>query len=354
MSRVDVVVPCYNYARYLECCVESVLSQSGVDVRVLIIDDSSPDETPRVGQRLAALDPRVEYRRHDINRGHIATYNEGLLEWASAEYCLLLSADDALAPGSLKRATDLMDANPDIVMAYGMALIVDDGELPGIHPADQGREHRILSGGEFLARCCSYGNPVPTPTAVARTAVQKAIGGYRPFLPHSGDMEMWMRFAAHGSIGVVNSIQAFYRQHGANMGEKAYSQQLSDWREVVQAREEFFAKWGERFPDAGKWMEAGRERICESAFSAACAAFDRGDTEKALICLRYAEEIYPPLRGSNKWLRLQAKLVMGNSFWRKIRPGLDFMRRKFKTGEYAANYRMDPPQKLNGWWPGVR
>src|SRR2546421_3333475 len=85
LSQVDIVVPCYNYGRFLEQCVSSALCQEGVDVRVLVIDDASSDNTPQVGQRLAARDQRVEFRRRDVNQGHIATYNEGLLGWASAE-----------------------------------------------------------------------------------------------------------------------------------------------------------------------------------------------------------------------------------------------------------------------------
>ena len=102
--RVDVVIPCYNYARFLEDCVGSVLSQEGVDVRALIIDDRSGDDTFEVGTNLIRRDSRVLFRRHSQNRGHIATYNEGLLEWVEAEYALLLSADDMLAPGALRRA----------------------------------------------------------------------------------------------------------------------------------------------------------------------------------------------------------------------------------------------------------
>ena len=48
MSSVDIVVPCYNYAHYLEFCVHSVLEQRDVDVRVLIVDDASPDNTAQV------------------------------------------------------------------------------------------------------------------------------------------------------------------------------------------------------------------------------------------------------------------------------------------------------------------
>src|SRR5690606_779741 len=122
MSSVDVVVPCYNYAHFLPRCVGSILDQEGVDVRMLIIDDASPDDTPAVAQALAAQDSRVEYRRHATNLGHIATYNEGLLGWAQAKYSLLLSADDALAPGALARAAAVMDRDETIGMTYGMAL----------------------------------------------------------------------------------------------------------------------------------------------------------------------------------------------------------------------------------------
>src|SRR5436190_991816 len=103
MASVDVFVPCYNYARFLRECVGSVLAQEGVDVRVLILDDSSTDDSEQVGRALAAEDPRIEYRRHEKNRGHIATYNEGV-EWIAGDYAMLLSADDMLAPGALARA----------------------------------------------------------------------------------------------------------------------------------------------------------------------------------------------------------------------------------------------------------
>ena len=117
MSRVDVIVPCYNYGDMLEGCVRSVLSQEHVHVHVLIMDDASTDSTETVGRRLAAIDPRVEYRRHAVNRGHIATYNEALAD-ISGDYCVILSADDLLTPGSLSRAVRFMDMHPSVGLAF--------------------------------------------------------------------------------------------------------------------------------------------------------------------------------------------------------------------------------------------
>src|SRR6185295_4629726 len=89
MSSVSVIIPCYNYGRFLRQCLESVLTQEGPEVAVLIIDDASSDESAEVGGALARADGRVEFRRHDKNRGHIATYNEGLA-WARGDYTVLL------------------------------------------------------------------------------------------------------------------------------------------------------------------------------------------------------------------------------------------------------------------------
>src|SRR3954447_20909731 len=121
MSRVDVYVPCYNYGRFLRQCVESVLTQAGVDVRVLILDDCSRDDSEAVGRQLAAEDPRVEYRRHAVNQGHIRTYNEGI-DWLSGDYCLLLSADDMLVPGALARAATVLDRHPEVGLTHGRAV----------------------------------------------------------------------------------------------------------------------------------------------------------------------------------------------------------------------------------------
>ena len=107
MGSVSVVVPCYNYGLFLEDAITSVLDdQEGVDVRVLIIDDASSDDSAEAARKIAARDPRVEVTVHATNKGHIATYNEGLLEWADGDYCVLLSADDRLTPGALRRARD--------------------------------------------------------------------------------------------------------------------------------------------------------------------------------------------------------------------------------------------------------
>jgi glycosyltransferase involved in cell wall biosynthesis len=75
---VTVVIPCFNYGHYLPLALASALDQPGVDVDVIVIDDASTDGSSTVVRELGTADERVRAVVHEHNRGHIATYNEGL------------------------------------------------------------------------------------------------------------------------------------------------------------------------------------------------------------------------------------------------------------------------------------
>lgn len=218
MSRIDVVVPCYNYGRFLSECVSSILDdQPGTDVRVLIIDDASQDDSAQTARKLAAADDRIEVRVHPVNRGHIATYNEGLLDWADGDYCVLISADDMLVPGALRRAADLMDAHPEVGFVYGHAVEFRDGEkLPAART--RCRTQTIWPGRWWLERrFAEASNCIVSPEVVVRTSLQHQLGGYDPELYHTADHELWMRLAAHADVGYIGADQAFHRWHDNNM-----------------------------------------------------------------------------------------------------------------------------------------
>jgi hypothetical protein len=215
MSRVEVAVICYNYGRFLRQCVESVLTQSHRDCRVRIIDDASTDNTPEKCAELAAEDGRVEVLRHSVNRGHIATYNEAIA-LAEGEYLLLLSADDYLLPGAIERAADLLDRYPQVGMLHGGWLVEWNGRRQSMLPGAAGVVTGLLEPAAFIADLARQ-NLVSTATAVVRTVVQKSLGGYLPELPHTADLEMWLRFALRSRVAYIDAEQAVYRRHEGNM-----------------------------------------------------------------------------------------------------------------------------------------
>ncbi len=317
MTKIDVIVPCYGYGRLLAECVGSVLDQSERDVRVLIIDDASPDETAEVAAELAGADDRVTWFRHQTNRGHIYTYNEGL-EWASADYTMLLSADDWILPGALSRAANLLDALPNIGFAYGPYFEWYEGNLRPEEPAPPSGWN-ILSGTEFI-RLNRSGNPVGTCTALVRTALQKRIGGYRHELPHAGDMEMWMRFAAHGPVGRVNAHQGVYRRHSRNMSEIYYQNMLVDVRQRKLVLDVLFDHYGKDMENSDDLRTYLYQGLADSAVCLASHAFNRADLKQFDDIMKFAARLDPAVRRSRTWRIQTIKRLIGPQVWSMLRP----------------------------------
>jgi glycosyltransferase involved in cell wall biosynthesis len=296
MARVDIVVPCYRYGCFLPQCIGSILGQSMPDFRVLIIDDASPDDSAAVAQHLARSDPRVQVRVHANNRGHIATYNEGI-DWATAPYFLSLSADDFLAPGALRRAAALMDARPDVVLTYGAAIDFLNGDP--VPPLDESYDPpwSVRPGRDFVRETCdTIRNNVPTPTAIVRTDVQKRIGGYLPELYHSGDMEMWLRFAAHGAVACTPAVQAFYRLHGNNMSTGIYRRVTEDYIQRKGAFDAFFDGAGAGVENAATLRRLAERRLGDAAFWTGVAQALRGNRAVGRELRAFAAVLNPDTR----------------------------------------------------------
>lgn len=266
MPAIDVLVPCYNYGRFLPEAVHSILSQDVDGLRVMVIDDASTDGSAAVARRLAAEDSRVTVRIHEANRGHIATYNEGIAA-AAGDYFLLLSADDLLVPGALARAVALMEAEPGVAMTHGHELTlppgIDADDLP--RAADQAAEWLIASGDAMIEVLCGLArNIVGTGTAVVRTSAQKRAGPYRADLPHAGDLEMWLRIARQGDVAVTRTAQAIRRMHGSNMSVGYTTVATRDVHQRRDAFDSFFATAAADHPDRVRLRRLARTRLAES------------------------------------------------------------------------------------------
>lgn len=327
MSSVDVIVPCYRYGQFLRECVVSVLMQSIQNVRVLIINDDSPDNTAEIAAELLKEDSRISYIQHPTNKGHIYTYNEGI-DWASADYLLLLSADDYLLPEALKRAVTLMDKRPRVGFVFGNSIVVNEqGKKNLTKSLECENGERILTGQEFIT-LSGPRNIVSTPTAVVRTELQKRVGGYRTELPHSGDMELWLRLAAHASVGFVEAPQAVYRRHAGNMSlSYAARYYLPDVEQKKAALDCFFETCTDVLPNPVRLRNRLLYLLALDAVGRANAAFNDGDLMLAEHIASFAVHTSPLVRRSRCWAKFAIKRKMGMKAWQAVRPAADRVRR---------------------------
>jgi hypothetical protein len=324
-----VVVPCYNYGHFLPRTLESVFAQPGVDVDVIVIDDCSPDGSGEVVKRLAAADPRITAIVHEQNKGHIATYNEGLAQ-ATGDYCMLLSADDALPPGALTRATALMEAEPSVGLVYGHPQTFSE-EPPADLPTKVSG-WTVWDGHEWLARRCRDGdNCIMNPEVVMRTSVQHAIGGYDPELPHSGDLEMWLRAAAYADIGRVNgAVQGLYRVHDNSMQRTVFAGHVNDLEGRLEAFRAVLVGEGARVADGEALFATAQHALAKAALEYARLAYEHGraDQEPVAEYLAFAERIWPQARESREWRTVQRRAAVGAE---RIERGLIWKGRRLAT-----------------------
>jgi len=313
VSRVDVVIPCYNYGRFLTECVTSTLQdQRGTDIRVLIIDDASEDDSAEIAHKLAAADSRVEVVVHRTNRGHIATFNEGLFEWADGDYCVLLSADDKLTAGALGRAVAFMDKHPNVGFVYGHAVPIRPGRL---HPSARTKAwgSTIWPGHAWATRRFQVADGcMSSPEVVVRTSVQHQVGRYDSRLPHTSDVEMWMRLALYADVGYIRADQAYYRLHDSNMSN-AYAAALPSLRERRRAFEVLLEHAGDRLANAAQLSDIVRRQLARQALSAVARAYDSGRTDQVPVeeLIEFAFDCWPAAGRLNSYRGLQLRRRIG-------------------------------------------
>ena len=311
-ATVTVVVPCYNYGKYLPQIVQSVLSQKRVAASIIIVDDASPDGSAEVARALADDDARISVVAHKTNMGHIATYNDGL-ERVETEFVTLVSADDIVAPGALSRATDLMRAYPRVGLVYGLPTEFRGNPKPSWEADGERRNNwTIWPGKEWLLWSCLRGrNFIFSPEVVMRTSVMRQVGPYNKELPHSADFEYWLRTAAGWDIGRINGpTQAYYRVHGKNMHLTTYSTLQVDLEHRLAAFQVLAtAEVARHLPDGGRLLQLAKRGISREALLLAERNLDSGGpADESLEFLEVASAAYPATARTLRGRRLSYRL----------------------------------------------
>ena len=132
---VSIIVPCYNYWKYLPDCLKSIRENDCGDTQTIVVDDASP-EPP------SGMDDNVNIIRNHANLGVAGTINVGIRA-STGEYIMIVSADDMITPESISCRLELFNAKPSLEVIYG-AMIEVHGDMgyddalkikPEIHPS---------------------------------------------------------------------------------------------------------------------------------------------------------------------------------------------------------------------------
>lgn len=190
-GRVSVVIPVYNRAPFVKYAVDSVLMQDYHDVELIVVDDGSTDETPRI---LASYGGAIRLLQQE-NQGVSAARNHGV---AAAGGCFIafLDSDDRWLPGKLSRQAAYMTHHPEVQICQTEEIWIRNGAR--VNPRNR---HRKPSGWIFeqsLALC------LVSPSAVMMTRILwDELGGFDTSLPACEDYDLWLRVSARHPVHLL-------------------------------------------------------------------------------------------------------------------------------------------------------
>jgi glycosyltransferase involved in cell wall biosynthesis len=122
--RVSIGLPVYNGERYLHESLDSLLGQTFEDFELIITDNASTDTTPDICQQYANRDRRVRYVRNPKNLGIVPNFNLAF-ELSSGEYFKWAAHDDVHRPEFVERCVEILDREPDVVLATSRTAFID-------------------------------------------------------------------------------------------------------------------------------------------------------------------------------------------------------------------------------------
>jgi glycosyltransferase involved in cell wall biosynthesis len=211
-AGVTVVIPAYNYARFLPHAIDSALRQTHRPLEILVVDDGSTDHTRAV---VAAYGERVRYL-YQPNAGLSAARNTGIQN-ASHPFIALLDADDQWLPervrsgmaafGRLAEDFGVVACRSHRMDAEGRTLPVNPGLLE-------------LSG-EVTAADILLATRFSPSAAIIRREVFEDCGGFDATLRSSEDRDLWIRAGRRWRLWLQPERLALIRKHGANMSSHA-------------------------------------------------------------------------------------------------------------------------------------
>jgi glycosyltransferase involved in cell wall biosynthesis len=210
--KISVLIPTYNYARYLPEAIESVLVQDFSEFELLISDDCSTDDSVEVIGRYAAKDRRIRFQIQPARLGMVENWNWCLSE-ARGEYIKFVFGDDKLASReTLTKLLGLMRDNPSAALAASARYLIgaksevletrDEFSKPGRH-----------NGTEVICQCLDEDcNLVGEPSA---TLFRKrdAARGFNPRYRQLVDLEFWFHLLAQGDFVYTAEPLCCFRKH---------------------------------------------------------------------------------------------------------------------------------------------
>lgn len=198
MPLISVLIPTYNYGKFIGKCIDSVLKQTYKNFEIIVVDDGSTDNTKDVVSKF----PEVKYYRQE-NKGVSVARNK-LLKAAKGEYIAFIDADDYWAETKLEKQLEYLKEHTDEDIVFSICRNFFDNEKTA-----NDKKAQFLAQTDFLAGI---------PSALIKKEVFDKYGFFKEDMEYGEDSEWLMRVRLHGvKSGRIDEVLYYRRLHGNNI-----------------------------------------------------------------------------------------------------------------------------------------
>jgi glycosyltransferase involved in cell wall biosynthesis len=196
---VSIILPTYNYGRFLPDALESVRKQTYQDWECIVVDDGSTDDTIAVLRTAAANDRRVRYVSQ-ANLGPSAARNRGVAE-SVGDYIQFLDADDVLPPTKLEAQVRMLEEDPSVGIVYSNARYFRESPtdlLPYLVPGPRPSTTLETLSPDPVLRALVHNNIMVIEGPLTRRSSITSVGSLDESLSRMEDWQFWLRCALSG------------------------------------------------------------------------------------------------------------------------------------------------------------
>ena len=213
---IDIVMTAYNAAWSLPDTLASIAAQTVRDIRLIVVDDGSTDETPLILARAAAADPRILVLTQP-NGGIVSALNAGIAH-CTTPFIARHDADDLSDPDRLERQISYLEAHPDCVAVASAARHIDEtghelGTRTRLRHPSKADETMVPAREPYLLH----------PFLMMRADAVRDVGLYRLVL-NAEDSDLYWRLRDLGALHNMDDVLGSYRMHAASISSKSIVQ----------------------------------------------------------------------------------------------------------------------------------
>jgi glycosyltransferase involved in cell wall biosynthesis len=226
VAKVDVVMSVYNVGKYVTDALRSIQTQTVEDIRIIIIDDGSTDDTAELIKKAQESDRRIDYVRQ-ANAGIVAAVGAGM-RLSTAPFVARHDGDDISYPFRFEKQLDYLDKIPNCVAVSGLGRHIDQNGKP-IGTTTRAKDMSSVDDASIPAN-----EPyIMQPFLMMKRDAYLEAGGYRT-LTVGEDTDLYWRLFQIGAVDIMPEVLGDYRIHPQSISSSSIvaGRRMSAWTQL--------------------------------------------------------------------------------------------------------------------------